>query len=172
MVQKAIYLVRAVNGLYKFGVSFTPFNRFRGLYNSSPIELYLLYVSWPDNADQIELDVFSRFTAKRHHGEWFEFDSRDVAWIIRTYPGEVIRWSKAKFDDAAESAIAFAKQVGTAAIVYQTPGREAFWSAVMPPNNSVPVATVTRKGEIYPSSQPKERACRAHQTKLFPGNFA
>lgn len=71
-------------GLYKIGKSKDPYKRMKILSNlQSSFRPSLRLVS-TINAD-VESFLHCRFKSKRHHGEWFGLDEKDVKFIKRGY---------------------------------------------------------------------------------------
>jgi hypothetical protein len=79
----------AGGGLIKIGITVSLTSRLRAIRNSSPVPIELL--AKMEGKDQfVEMQLHSRFSALRKHGEWFEDDG-----AIRAYVDELVRFGKA-----------------------------------------------------------------------------
>lgn len=83
---KALYLIKADNGLTKIGKAACPHSRFGEIKNASPIPILLIHTALVDNADALERELHDLFTHKRSHGEWFKLSDQDIAEIASRYP--------------------------------------------------------------------------------------
>ncbi len=96
MSQKAIYLIRAENGLVKIGLGESPKKRLSQAQSSSPIRLELIHMASVDNAEEVEKSLHQLYAAKRSHGEWFQLTEDDVSDIKNRFPFTDIAYAAEK----------------------------------------------------------------------------
>lgn len=80
-----LYLIGAVNGLTKIGITQNIRGRFAAIDSSSPIDLHVVYLLNSSKARQIEIELHRKYANKRVKGEWFNLDSDNIEWIKNNY---------------------------------------------------------------------------------------
>lgn len=81
-----VYFIHG-GGLIKIGYSRTPFERFRALSATIPLELALLFLL-PGNR-KLELKLHERFAADRRMGEWFLLSDALFAFLAENLEGRL-----------------------------------------------------------------------------------
>ena len=71
-----IYVIQAINGLIKIGVTASIGKRFSALEASSPLPLDLVFCA--DTNPELEVVLHQHFKNRRDHGEWFDVEFWDV----------------------------------------------------------------------------------------------
>jgi len=76
-----VYLLKADNGFYKIGRTISLDDRIKQLGTASPCELELVLSIESDDCRNLEESLHELFDDRRVKGEWFELDSKDIAYI-------------------------------------------------------------------------------------------
>jgi hypothetical protein len=78
-----LYLIGAENGLFKIGKASNVNARFAQIKTSSPVQVFLVYVTpYDESVQDLERHYHELFATKRIKGEWFALNKDDVLCII------------------------------------------------------------------------------------------